>query len=603
MRRSICLFLALLLILPLISCVADTGGGDLSATDTVSDTDPTDGVTGDAPDDEPAVLDIISGGQAKYVICRPDKASDEIVEACKSLSKAFAAACGTTVTLTNDFVIRESDIPECEILVGTVDRAETELVSSELLKASYTVRIVGKKLVIVGGSDASTLEAVNYFINTFLTGKNYGDGGFSFSELSEYTYNCEYSIRSVKISGTELRDFCIVMPKKYTVSEYRAAILLRERISELYGAILPTVNDTESYGHEIRVGKTARTDSALPDGHKYEFSVSGGSLCLVAGSLYGYEDAVQAVGSLILPTSVKDQELNDGYSVGGDASKTFTDGTGYADRRLGEIRILINNMYGNCKAIHPREQRQRQLAELYLAYSPDVIGLQECNPLSRTGTYSIATLLTDAGYAEVPSPDPANNYTPIFYRTDTLTLLDSKYCRYSNGKDDDSKGYTYGVFKVNATGKVFAVLSTHYWWKKVDATDDTARLSDAAEMLAAKDAIVAKYGNIPVFCGGDFNCNSSSSAYKKVDAGNMTDVYKLAEVSEDLKSSHSYPTYDEENKIYTAPVMPSGDHSKSIDQVFLNDGTSAKVKLYEVVTDLYALLSTDHCPLIIDFDL
>ena len=82
----------------------------------------------------------------------------------------------------------------------------------------------------------------------------------------------------------------------------------------------------------------------------------------------------------------------------------------------------------------------------------------------------------------------------------------------------------------------------------------------------------------------------------------MTDVFTVAEKKENVKTHHSYPEYDKVNKLYINPVMPSGGHDKSIDQFFVSKNSGVRIKLYEVVTDLYSLLSTDHCPMVVDFD-
>lgn len=598
MKKLLCAFLAILLLLP--AAVSCNGSGEGESTTSV-----TDDLTSDSGELAPPaeVLDIIKDGKSSYVICRPDKADKNgaLVAACRDLSNSLFEATGATINLANDWFRDESDIPEYEILVGGTDREETRSVADGLLSANYAIRVVGKKLVIVGGSEESTINAVKYFIRTFITGKTFEDGAFSFSKDSEYTYNYSYALRSVKIAGVELKDFCIVIPDKALISEYRAAVQMKLQIEELYGAALPIVSDKKTYEHEILVGRTAGSGD-MPSGHRYTFSVKDGKLRLGAGSLFGYEEAVTKIGNDFLNSAGSDQNLGEGYSFSGDAAEGFANGTQYADKKLGEIRIMINNMYGNCKAEHPRDQRQRQLCELYFAYDPDVIGLQECNAANRTGENSIVKLMAAAGYAEVEASGSANNSTPLFYKTAKLKLLDKGYKQYPNGKNDSSKGYTYGVFEVKATGKKFAVLSTHYWWKHIDASDDAARLVDAETMLAAKDSIIKKYGEIPVFCAGDFNCNSSSSAYAKVVAGGMTDVFKVAEKSENLRTHHGYPTYNTTKGIYTSPVMPEGTHEKSIDQFFVSNGSGAKMKLYEVVTDLYSLLSTDHCPMVVDFD-
>ena len=65
-----------------------------------------------------------------------------------------------------------SDATEFEILVGPTNRPESAEVVSSLGKKDFAVKIVGKKLVIVGIDDDSSIEAVNWFIKNFIEGRD-----------------------------------------------------------------------------------------------------------------------------------------------------------------------------------------------------------------------------------------------------------------------------------------------------------------------------------------------------------------------------------------------------------------------------------------------
>ena len=262
---------------------------------------------------------------------------------------------------------------------------------------------------------------------------------------------------------------------------------------------------------------------------------------------------------------------------------------------------MLNNMYGNCQEIHPRPQRQRQLFELYMQYLPDALGLQECNPASRSGIYGIDTLLSANGYAEaLPSVlSKSSNYTPVFYRTATVTLIECGWEKYNDGKGDNSKSFTWAVLELKSTGERFAVFSTHFWWKSIDVSDTEARVKDATQILAAIGYVNTKYPGIPVIAGGDLNCNSSSQPYAKLISGGLTAATSLAEKVENLKTHHSYPEYNTDLAIYDKYTFPSGGNDKSIDHILIANKNLVEVKLYDVVTDPYSLLSTDHCPIIL----
>ena len=271
--------------------------------------------------------------------------------------------------------------------------------------------------------------------------------------------------------------------------------------------------------------------------------------------------------------------------------------------RDGEIRVLIHNIWGNTSE-GQITGRMLQTAILYEGYAPDVIGLQECSPGSRGGESGIIKLLGKLGYTEVPAQSTnssKNNYTPLLYNPDTVKLIDYGYRLYTGQNDSGSKGLTWGVFETVKTGETFAVLSTHYWWQSDDAQDTLDRESNARESLDTIAQIQAKY-HCPVLLGGDFNCNPSSSPYAILTGGGLRDVQSSTAKTENSHTHHTYPTYNEGTGLWDDPIYPTSNYTRSIDHIF-STKDNITVKRFDVVTDLYALLSSDHCPLVVDFDL
>ena len=260
---------------------------------------------------------------------------------------------------------------------------------------------------------------------------------------------------------------------------------------------------------------------------------------------------------------------------------------------------MFNNMYGSCnETLHPRPQRQQQLYELYLQYDPDVIGLQEHHAESQGGKYGIDTLLLGAGYSVVkPSGVTGNNYVPIYYKATKLTVIDCGFIRYNDGMNDASKSVTWALFE-SKNGERFCVASTHFWYKSAAEGGEPARLKDAEQMKNLLDSVHSQY-NVPVIVGGDFNCNMSSEAYASITGGGYKNVISLAKNADTVRSYHTYPTYSLDLGIFVNPVFPTGDYSKSIDHIFVK-GDGLDITTFDAVTDLYALLSSDHCPIYID---
>ena len=112
--------------------------------------------------------------------------------------------------------------------------------------------------------------------------------------------------------------------------------------------------------------------------------------------------------------------------------------------------------------------------------------------------------------------------------------------------------------------------------------------------------ITEKY-HCPVVLGGDFNCNPSSSPYGVLTKGGLRDVQSWAKKTENMHTHHTYPTFHAETGLWDDPVYPAANYSRSIDHIFATGNLTPE--RFDVVTDLYAILSSDHCPLILDFSI
>ena len=137
------------------------------------------------------------------------------------------------------------------------------------------------------------------------------------------------------------------------------------------------------------------------------------------------------------------------------------------DVSINTLRRCMHEHYEDCpwreQALYANDARNQMLAELHTEYSPDFLCLQECSSNSR-GASSYITTMVRNGYLEVAvtvNNKDGVNYTPLLYRADKFTLVDSGYHLYSDGANDKSKSITWGVFDDKATGARFAGMSTH----------------------------------------------------------------------------------------------------------------------------------------------
>jgi exonuclease III len=71
----------------------------------------------------------------------------------------------------------------------------------------------------------------------------------------------------------------------------------------------------------------------------------------------------------------------------------------------------------------------------------------------------------------------------------------------------------------------------------------------------------------------------------------------------DSTTHHSYSAYDETLRLYLTPVIPTNPYSKAIDHALLYNQSTLAAKKFRVILDDYSFLSSDHCPVMVDFDI
>lgn len=260
---------ALLLLCTLVSCNQAGNGTEKSS---------------DAPE---TLMDLIRDGKTEYVIVRPDETSDEVKQAAVRLRNAINEKYGTEIQLKNDFEKRDFDISQrhpYEILVGATNREESAAALSDIGYLDTLIRVSGTRLVITGGCDSATTDAVDRFISTYLTGSD-----LSLPEHLSDKDAKEYARPGMTIGGTPLSEFRIIYGSRYRDT----ANTLADRIGRMTGAVVRVFNDGEAVSdHEIVLGSAKRgttTTFSAPD----DFSVtgSGASLILAGGSEYAVATA------------------------------------------------------------------------------------------------------------------------------------------------------------------------------------------------------------------------------------------------------------------------------------------------------------------------
>ena len=149
-------------------------------------------------------------GTPNFQIIYPDVCNRDIQALAVNISTKFKDILGAEVIIGTDWVNRDgtADYPEkpVEILVGKTNRPETEALMKELGNGQYLIRVVGQKVVIVGINDFCLKKGLNYFIETYLSGKNAGKIPKTLNYLGESDYMYTFKIPN---NGNEKYDIAI----------------------------------------------------------------------------------------------------------------------------------------------------------------------------------------------------------------------------------------------------------------------------------------------------------------------------------------------------------------------------------------------------------
>ncbi|MBE6630084.1 MAG: MBL fold metallo-hydrolase [Ruminococcaceae bacterium] len=231
-----------------------------------------------------------------------------------ALSAAIKSATGSTAILRTD----DSSIVSKEILVGLTNREESIAAYNSLQGRSFTIRVIGDKIVIVGSDELMTTMAVQYFIHTYL------GGTASTLSLSENT--TAYDVPVMSLANGTGTPFVYVMDADldndplhmYVTDSYNnpgysgdgrdyPSYLFEDllaRISLLSGtaeADLKRITDADTTyqnGYELLFGEVDRAESRAfrdeLDGNEYGFYITDKKVIVTAHTDAGLERAKDA---------------------------------------------------------------------------------------------------------------------------------------------------------------------------------------------------------------------------------------------------------------------------------------------------------------------
>ena len=275
MKRFISLFFVFLLTFAAVACAG--GGIPADTTESVTETIP--------PETEPlpTTVGLLSGGEALYRIVRPDEGSDSEIQLAIDLKKSLKELTGADFSLKTDFLMPNESVTDVfEILVGATNRPESIEAKEGLTGDEYVIRVVGNKIVIVGGSDLMTARAVEAFL-AMLSAEN----GFTIAvdlNIKEKIERGTYLVALTNQGNSQLEVYDISDGKldesslvwSYKMPYYNIAGT-KLRHSEQYGDVALAVCGS-TYGCMISYpeGKLLwRTEAAANNPHSIELMPNG----------------------------------------------------------------------------------------------------------------------------------------------------------------------------------------------------------------------------------------------------------------------------------------------------------------------------------------
>ena len=519
---------------------------------------------------EAVVVEQITMEELKeYTLIRPEEASTEIVDAGIKLRNTLIDTLGTEIMLKSDLhseTVAALKIKEFEILLGDCDRDETRQFMADLKREDYGYAMIGKKIVICGGSDEATMKALNAFISDVVKKQ---EGDVFYDGALSLLVRGTYAIDTLILQGSDISEYSIVYKNKYENGKALANILC-EKIAEQSGIILPVKSDKEKVaGKEILIGTTNRTDcaytaQALAEG-TYLIGVDDRFICARGADGLGDYYAVYALMAALFENVQAAHQVT------------------LAANTVESVPVdeTLKAMSFNVWVSSPTSDRKESVRQTIMAYMPDTIGVQEASP---TWMGYLTNSLKDI-YAYVGlGRDGGSNgeHSAIFYRKDRFELVETGTKWMSPTPDVVSKFkesslnrvFTYAILLEKKSNREIMVVNTHLEHTSAEARN----LQVAVLMNFLKD-----YTEYPIVLTGDFNANPQSEVYRMVTA-QLADSAKVAQTAEEHYTFHNY-----------------GKSSTYIDYAFVSQKNIA-VSHYRVITEeMNGMLPSDHYALVIEY--
>lgn len=301
MKRIVSLIAVLILIV-----TAFAGCGDKKA-DNGKNTESTVSVSDDIFSTE-KINYFDADGKSAYTIVHAETPTEAVSTGASKIQKNMKDTLKVSAKKVKDKV---NDADSYEILVGNVDRPEAGIAKDYLVAScggkmnDFIICSIGKKIVILGMSEAAITSACDYFIANYIKPEGI-EGGI------KYTYATEGNYTERKINGAVIGKYKIV--RQHYNGSYLTQIELEklvETVEKEFGYHLDIVEDAyvAEGDYEIVVGDTNRSGSEnLPGYDDVKIAITDKKVFVNGGHSYSTAAAVTEFTKMLLKADLSNSD-------------------------------------------------------------------------------------------------------------------------------------------------------------------------------------------------------------------------------------------------------------------------------------------------------
>jgi endonuclease/exonuclease/phosphatase family metal-dependent hydrolase len=247
------------------------------------------------------------------------------------------------------------------------------------------------------------------------------------------------------------------------------------------------------------------------------------------------------------------------------------------------IRIMSSNILAvqsDSDTVIPKKIRATSMCAHYLTYQPDLLGLQEVQVDVKE---LMVSLISDVYTMVNADTAGGKNYTPIFYKSETFELLDSKFFSFF---ERGCWHYIWALYRRRSDGKRIIHMNLHYHYSATEA-----RLPEAKIVNAELKRLCEVYPDAAIFVTGDYNCETFTPEFKAmIDGLDMNSAMLLTDDNDGIEVGWHHPD--------TPEYVGAG----AIDHVCVTYKKARVVRHRKLKSELLRF-STDHDPIFIDAEL